>query len=52
MFGITFDYGLRIDSASEAATGAFTVTWIEIDAEHRDRLRDSTMAIVLEQLGK
>ena len=33
-------------------SGAFTVTWIEIDAEHRDRLRDSTMAIVLEQLGK
>ena len=52
MDGITFGYGLRIDSRREAVPGAFTVTWIEIDAEYHDHLRDSTMAIVFEQLGQ
>jgi hypothetical protein len=46
MDGITFGYGLRIDSGREAVPGAFTITWIEIDEEHHDHLRDSTMAIV------
>ncbi len=52
MDGITFGYGLRIDSRRGAVPGAFTVTWIEIDAEHHAQLRDSTMAIVFEQLGR
>jgi steroid delta-isomerase-like uncharacterized protein len=52
MDGITFGYGVRIDSGRESAPGAFTVTWIESDAEQQDHLRDSTMAIVFEQLGQ
>ena len=49
---VTFGYGLRIDSGRDAVPGAFTVTWIEIDAEYHEHLRDSTMAIVFEQLGQ
>ena len=52
MDGITFGYGVRIDSGREAVPGAFTVTWIEIDDEHHDHLRNATMAIVFEQLGR
>jgi hypothetical protein len=52
MEGITFGFGLRIDSGREAVPGAFTVTWIEIDPAYEDHLRDSTMAIVFEQLGQ
>jgi steroid delta-isomerase-like uncharacterized protein len=52
MPGINFGYGLRIDSGRETVPGAFTVTWIEIDPEYHDHLRDSTMAIVFEQLGQ
>lgn len=50
--GISFGYGLRVDSGREAVPGAFTVTWIETDAEYVPHLRDSTMAIVFEQLGQ
>lgn len=49
---ITFGYGVRVDSGRDAVPGAFTVTWIEIDAEYHDHLRNSTMAIVFEQLGQ
>ncbi len=49
---VTFGYSVRIDSKREGAPGAFTVTWIEIDPEYHDHLRDSTMAIVFEQLGE
>lgn len=49
---ITFGYGLRIDSGRETVPGAFTVTWIEIDPEYHEPLRDLTMAIVFEQLGQ
>ena len=52
MPGVSFGYGLRIDSGRAAVPGAFTVTWIEIDPEYHDHLRDSTMAIVFEQLGE
>ena len=52
MDGITFGYGLRIDSGREGVPGAFTVTWIEIDAEYQDHLSDSTGVIVSEQLGR
>jgi steroid delta-isomerase-like uncharacterized protein len=46
-----FGYGLRVDSARDAVPGAFTVTWIEIDAEHHPNLVEHTQAIVMEQLG-
>lgn len=49
---VTFGYSVRIDSKREGTPGAFTVTWIEIDPEYHDHLRDSTMAIVFEQLGE
>jgi steroid delta-isomerase-like uncharacterized protein len=49
---MTFGYALRIDSGRDAVPGAFTVTWIEIDPEHDDRLRESTQAIVMEQLSE
>jgi hypothetical protein len=52
MPGINFGYAIRIDSAREGAPGAFTVTWIEIEEEYDGHLRDATMAIVFEQLGK
>jgi len=46
-----FGYGLRVDSGRDAVPGAFTVTWIEIDAEHHPTLVEYTQAIVMEQLG-
>jgi len=52
MDGITFGYGVRIDSGREVGPGAFTVTWIDTDVDYDARLRDSTMAIVFEQLGQ
>ena len=52
MPGVGFGYSVRIDSGREAAPGAFTVTWIEIDHEFDVHLRESTLAIVFEQLGK
>jgi steroid delta-isomerase-like uncharacterized protein len=52
MPGIGFGYSVRVDSGRETPPGAFTVTWIEVDAEFDDHLRDSTMAIVFEQLGQ
>jgi steroid delta-isomerase-like uncharacterized protein len=50
--GVTFGYGVRIDSGREAVPGAFSVTWIEVDPEFHPHLVESTMAIVFEQLGK
>jgi steroid delta-isomerase-like uncharacterized protein len=52
MAGVSFGYGVRIDSGRDAAPGAFSVTWIEIDHEFDAHLRESTLAIVFEQLGK
>ena len=52
MDGMSFGWGLRIDSGREAVPGAFTVTWIEIDAEYQDRLSEATRVIVSEQLGQ
>jgi steroid delta-isomerase-like uncharacterized protein len=52
MDGIAFGYGVRVDSGREAVPGAFTVTWIEIDEDYVDHLRDSTLGIVFEQLGQ
>jgi steroid delta-isomerase-like uncharacterized protein len=46
-----FGYGLRVDSGRDTVPGAFTVTWIEIDAEHHPALVEKTQAIVMEQLG-
>jgi steroid delta-isomerase-like uncharacterized protein len=52
MPGVSFGYGVRIDSGRQAVPGAFSVTWIEIDPEFDAHLRDSTLAILFEQLGK
>jgi hypothetical protein len=49
---IKFGYALRVDSGRDAVPGAFTVTWIEIDPEFHPHLVESTMAIVMEQLGQ
>lgn len=46
-----YGYGLRIDTQREGAPGAFTVTWIDIDADKRPTLQQGTQAIVMEQLG-
>jgi hypothetical protein len=48
---VNFGYSIHVDSGREAAPGAFTVTWIEIDHEYDTRLTESTQAIVMEQLG-
>jgi steroid delta-isomerase-like uncharacterized protein len=46
-----FGYGLRVETGRTTVPGAFTVTWIDIDAEHHPTLVDATRAIVMEQLG-
>jgi steroid delta-isomerase-like uncharacterized protein len=46
-----FGYSLRVDSGRDTVPGAFTVTWIDIDAEHHPSLVEHTRAIVTEQLG-
>lgn len=48
---LEFGYGLRVESGRATVPGAFTVTWIDVDAEHHPRLVEATRAIVMEQLG-
>jgi steroid delta-isomerase-like uncharacterized protein len=50
--GVTeFGISIRVETGRDTVPGAFTVTWIEIDAEHHPTLVDHTQAIVMEQLG-
>ncbi len=48
---VNFGYSNRVETGREAAPGAFTMTWIEVDAEHSPLLIEKTTAIVMEQLG-
>jgi steroid delta-isomerase-like uncharacterized protein len=48
---VNFGYSNRVETGREEVPGAFTVTWIEIDAEHSPLLIEKTTAIVMEQLG-
>ena len=48
---VSFGYSTRVETGREAVPGAFTVTWIEVDAEHSPLLVEKTTAIVMEQLG-
>jgi steroid delta-isomerase-like uncharacterized protein len=48
---VSFGYSTRVETGREVAPGAFTVTWIEVDAEHSPLLTEKTTAIVMEQLG-
>ena len=46
-----FGISMRVDTGRTTPPGAFTVTWIDIDAEHQFTLIDLTTEIVMEQLG-
>jgi steroid delta-isomerase-like uncharacterized protein len=48
---VQFGYSTRIETGRDRIPGAFTVTWIDIDAEHQPALVEATSAIVMEQLG-
>jgi hypothetical protein len=48
---VKFGISNRVETGRDAVPGAFTVTWIDIDAEHFASLVDATTAIVMEQLG-
>jgi steroid delta-isomerase-like uncharacterized protein len=48
---VEFGYANHVWTGRDTAPGAFTVTWIEIDAEHHMDLVEKTTAIVMEQLG-
>jgi steroid delta-isomerase-like uncharacterized protein len=48
---VNFGYSNRVETGRDAAPGAFTVTWIDIDSEHMPLLIEQTTAIVMEQLG-
>lgn len=46
---VGFGYGGRVETGRGTVPGAFTVTWIDIDAEHQGTLVDMTTAIIMEQ---
>ena len=46
-----FGIGVRVDTGRQTVPGAFTVTCIDIDPEHRFTLIDANTAIVTEQFG-
>ncbi len=48
---VSFGISNRVETGRDAAPGAFTVTWIDIDPEQQFTLIDATTAIVMEQLG-
>jgi len=48
---VGFGISNRVETGRDAVPGAFTVTWIDIDAEHQFTLIDATTAIVMEQLA-
>jgi steroid delta-isomerase-like uncharacterized protein len=48
---LRFGISNRIETGRDTVPGAFTVTWIDVDAEHQFTLVDATTKIVMEQLG-
>jgi hypothetical protein len=48
---VEFGFSNRVETGRDTVPGAFTVTWIDIDAEHFPLLVEKTTGIVMEQLG-
>jgi hypothetical protein len=46
-----FGISNRVETGRDTIPGAFTVTWIEIDAEQQMPLIDAATGVVMEQLG-
>jgi steroid delta-isomerase-like uncharacterized protein len=46
---VQFGYSGRVDTSRATAPGAFTITWMDIDAEHQATLVDMTTNIIMEQ---